>query len=96
MTTKRNELKKMLAKKFPKMWIKDGEEFDYKDSNFKNSIWTGEGSELNDFEIFNHYANDINESAYTMGVLNELHFFLKKHGWYASFYDGGTVFLYEI
>lgn len=91
-TIGRNEMQLMLKKAFPKMWMKNSEDFssDYND----NAIWTGEGSEGNDgLPLFDYYAEDPKEHVYVMGVRKTLHDLLNKHGWYAECYDPGTYFL---
>lgn len=75
-----------LEKKFPKMWFKCGEEFS---SNHDNSIWTGEGSEINGESAFDYYGYRD-----TMGVNPKLVAELSKMSLWAEFYDAGTVFIY--
>ena len=90
------KLKTELAKSFPKVWIKDGDDFD---TNHKKTLWTGEGSEIDvtvdgeTYEIaaFNMYGGN----NYTCGVVNELHKFLHKRGFFAEAYDSGTFFIYK-
>ena len=90
----RHLLMKKLQTVFPKMWMKLGEEFD---GNHKGTIWTGEGSEDTEgMSLFDYYAYDMDpqERFYTMGVRNTLQTILSDAGWYAEFYDGGTVFIF--
>jgi hypothetical protein len=76
-----------LASLYPHAWFKYGEDFC---SSHKDSIWTGEGSELfNGEAIFNYYGYPD-----TMGVHPKFVAALDKVGLWAEFYDGGTVFLY--
>lgn len=76
-----------LAKQFPQVWMKDGEDFD---GRHNNTIWTGEGSEVDGDYAFSSYGfHD------TMGVHPKLSQALDKLGLYAEFYDGGTVFIYQ-
>ena len=90
----KDKLMKVLSEKFPKMWMKDGAEFD---ADYKNSIWTGEGSmyhdeDLNiDIPIFDHYGSNYH---YTLGVLDVLVEVLNEYGLYAEAYDGGTYFIF--
>jgi hypothetical protein len=83
MTRKMNSL----AKQFPDVWMKDGEEFD---GHHNNTIWTGEGSHINDDYAFSSYG-----FYETNGVHPQLAKALDKLGLYAEFYDGGTVFIYQ-
>jgi len=75
-----------LAKQFPGVWMKDGEEFS---AGYENTIWTGEGSEIGSDSAFDFfgYRN-------TMGVHPRLLRALSSLGLYAEFYDAGTVFFY--
>jgi len=75
-----------LARKFPKVWFKDGGEFS---PDHDGLIWTGEGSYIGDANAFDYYGY-----GNTMGIHPELHKALDKLGLYAEFYDAGTVFLY--
>ena len=52
----------------------------------------------NDFPLFDYYSDEFDpkEKTYTMGVLKEFEKFLADRGWYAEFYDGGTVMLWEM
>ena len=75
-----------LAKQFPQVWMKDGEEFS---NGYENTIWTGEGSEVDGDYAFSKYSFQD-----TMGVHPKLVKALDKLGLYAEFYDGGTVFIY--
>jgi hypothetical protein len=76
-----------LTKQFPQVWMKDGEEFS---GRHVNTIWTGEGSEVDGDYAFSSYGfHD------TMGVHPKLAKALDKLGLYAEFYDGGTVFIYQ-
>lgn len=91
MSTERYELMSILTKKFPKMWMKESEEFGAP----RNGIWTGEGSYDNDgCEMFNYYANPTS-TLYDMGINKELVDILDEHGWFAEWYDSGTVLIYK-
>lgn len=86
----KEELLKLLEKKFPGCWFKDGALFS---SSHKNSIWSGEGSSIDDMQLINDY---IESKKYVFGVHVKMLNFLKKHGWYAELYDSGTVFFYHV
>ena len=96
----KEQMMKMLIQKFPKMWVKDGNDFE----EGHGGIWTGEGSdidvpinlpdeseELFEIPLFDYYGE---EPTYIMGVHHELEDFLTENGWMAEAYDGGTYFLY--
>lgn len=83
-------LAKDIKKKFPHVWIKPGGDFD---SDSKNSLWTGEGSEIDGYPAFDHY--DTKEILYTMGVHKKLEKFLQSRGYFAEPYDAGTYFIYK-
>jgi hypothetical protein len=79
-----------LAKKFPRVWFKDGGEFS---PDHVGTIWTGEGSYIGDegqWEAFDYYGYDS-----TFGVHPKLAHVLENMGLYAEFYDAGTVFFYK-
>jgi hypothetical protein len=84
--TMQNKLDK-LEKQFPNVWFKDGEEFA---SGYENTIWTGEGSDIDGESAFCHYGYYD-----TMHVHPKLAKALDKLGLYAEFYDAGTVFIYK-
>jgi len=94
LTTDREELRKILQKTFPKLWLKDSEEFS---PEYKGGFWTGEGSHTDDeFEtpIFNYW--DETEVLYQMGVFTPLANLLEEHGWYAEAHDPGTYMIMPI
>ena len=96
------QLQAVLATEFPKVWVRDGAEFD---SRHAGSLWTGEGSEVIkafttlpdespiDIPAFDYYGS---EPLYVMGVERSLAEFLQKQGYYVEFYDAGTAFIYPI
>lgn len=95
-------LQAKLAVKFPKVWVKDGAEFDRRHAT---ALWTGEGSKIDvtvdvgdekmTFEVpaFDQYDMT---GLYEFGVHRDLHNFLAENGCYAEAYDGGTYFIYPI
>ena len=85
-TKLKNRLNK-LTKLYPSVWFKDGGEFAL---SHVNSIWTGEGSEIEGDYAFSFYGYPD-----TLGIHPKLEKTLNKMGLYAEFYDGGTVFIYE-
>ncbi len=82
----RNQLKAAIAKKFPKVWTRDSEEF----NGASGAIWTGEGSEIDGIDAFNMYLE-----GFEFGVHPELAEFLESKDWHAEAYDAGTFFLYK-
>ena len=76
-----------LAKQFPDVWFKDGGDFS---TNHNNTIWTGEGSDIDGQSAFCSYGYHN-----TMGVHPMMQEALDKYDLWAEFYDGGTVFIYE-
>ncbi len=94
-------LKAQLSNAFPKVWIKDGDEFS---RGHKNSLWTGEGSMITTtvplpgeqftFDIPAFDSCDLSD-IYVFGVHHKLHKFLEERGFFAEFHDGGTVFIYR-
>ena len=88
MNKKMERLFGRIEKKFPDMWVRDAEFF----NGSENALWTGESAEIDGLPAFDYYADN---SLYIMGVNVKLYNFLDKAGYYASFYDGGTVLIYE-
>lgn len=87
------ELIKLLKVQFPKVWIKDGGEFD---SRHKGTLWTGEGSYIETADGYMIDAFSMHTmSGYIFGVANQLDDFLTTYGWHAEAYDSGTFFLYR-
>lgn len=103
MATNREKLIEILEGRFPDMWMKSTEEFDGR----KGGIWTGEGSTVFDGMAEDSVGNglsedhipmfdyDADDSIYEMGINKKLVKVLDEHGWYAEFYDAGTVFIYK-
>ena len=86
--TNRNELIEILEKEFPGCYFKEGEFFS---STHKSTIWSGEGSIIDDMEMLNTHS--LSEE-YIMGVHKKMVDFLDEHGWYHQTHDSGTVFFY--
>ena len=102
--TNREQLMQILAKTFPKMWMKDGTEWNH--NSKANFIWTGEGScwveiichslgsaEL-EHNLFNYHLTYEKHGTYEMGIHKKLVALLDEHGWYCEWHDAGTVFIY--
>ena len=64
------------------------EEFD----GTEGGIWISAEEESNQF-YFDYWAET---SSYELGVRVEMDQLLEKKGWFAEWYDPGTVFIYEI
>ena len=74
-----------ITKRFPSVWLKDGEDF----NGSKGALWSGEGSEIDGNYAFDYYGfRD------TMGVHPELFEYLNKIGLHSEWYDSGTVLIY--
>jgi hypothetical protein len=92
MTATREKMMELLEAKYPNMFLRTTEEFD----GGKGGIWTSGEDGLagkDGFALFNYYAEG---KRYQFGVHTEIYNFLEKHGWYAEWYDCGTIMLYEI
>jgi hypothetical protein len=92
MTATREKMMELLEAKYPNMFLRTTEEFD----GGKGGIWTSGEDGLagkDGFALFNYYAEG---KCYQFGVHTEIYNFLEKHGWYAEWYDCGTIMLYEI
>jgi hypothetical protein len=88
----REQMMAALSLKFPSMELSLGEDFSHEKYGL---IWTGEdaGIASDGNQIFHYHAEDPAEEIYTSGVHNELMELLQAHGWYAEWYDCGTVFI---
>jgi hypothetical protein len=89
--TPRVELMKLLASKYDRMFLRTTEEFD----GGTSGIWSSGETYLeakDGFMLFDYYTE--NYKRYTFGVHQELHDFLDEHGWYAEWYDAGTIMFY--
>jgi hypothetical protein len=92
MTKTREKMMELLEAKYPQMFLRTTEEFD----GGKGGIWTSGEDGLagkDGFALFNYYAEG---KRYQFGVHTEIYEFLEGHGWYAEWYDCGTIMLYEI
>ena len=87
--TPRDTMMELLSKKGIKS-IRNSEDFDGVDGG----IWIAadNGERMSGKEIFDYYADS---SSYSFGVLNNFVKFINKHGWYAEYYDPGTIMLWE-
>jgi hypothetical protein len=92
MATTREKLIEALSTKYPKMFLRTSEEF----SGSNGGIWTSGEESLpakDGFPLFDYYAEG---KRYEIGVHTEIYKFLEKHGWYAEWYDCGTLMLWVI
>lgn len=87
----RSQVIKLLEKKYPKMMLNLSEDF----NGTEGGIWTSGEDHLSakdDYSLFNYYSED--HTRYDLGVHKEIGELLEKHGWYAEWYDAGTVMLW--
>jgi hypothetical protein len=92
MAKSREQMMELLEAKYPKMFLKTTEEFD----GSKGGIWTSGEDKLttkDGFELFDYYAES---KRYELGIHTEIYNFLEKHGWFAEWYDCGTLMLWVI
>ena len=92
MAATREKMMELLEAKYPQMFLRTTEEF----NGEKGGIWTSgeDGLKAKDgFDLFNYYADG---NRYVLGVHTEIEKFLDKHGWFAEWYDCGTVMLWII
>jgi hypothetical protein len=90
MAATREKMMELLKAKYPAMFLRTTEEFD----GSKGGIWTSgeDGLPAKDgFNLFNYYGEG---KRYELGVHTEIGTFLEKHGWFAEWYDCGTVMLW--
>jgi len=87
------KLKKELVKKF-KLEVVGSEEFDGR----SGGLWIKNNPELADeyqSYDYNAWSYDSEEKHFTMGVHNDIYKYLNKNGYFAEFYDSGTLMIYE-
>lgn len=93
MATERQKMIDILRNKYPTMFLKTTEQF----NGGTDGIWTSgeDGIEAKDgHELFNYYSQDYKEVRYQFGVHKEIRELLKKNGWWAEWYDAGTIMLW--
>jgi hypothetical protein len=91
----REQLQNKLKEKYPKLKVRTTEEFD----GGKGGLWVSgeDGIEAKDgFSLFDYYAEDYKEVRYIFGVHKEIGDYLEANGWYAEWYDAGTIMIYSI
>jgi hypothetical protein len=84
-----------IGEKYPKLFIRTTEQF----NGGLHGIWSsGENGDLakDGKPLFHYYAQDPTEKTYVFGVHKEIGNFLEKNGWYAEWYDCGTIMFYPI
>jgi len=90
--TPREVLTQLLDVRYPGMLLKTTEAFS---SDSKGGIWTSaeDGIQAKDgLPLFAYDAEDY--ARYDLGTHKELVEWLGQHGWYAEWYDAGTVMLW--
>jgi hypothetical protein len=88
----REQLMQLLRDKYPSLFLRTSEEFN---KEYRGGIWTsGEDSPLakDGCPIFYY---DATSPRYELGVHQEIYKLLDKHGWYAEWYDAGTLLICE-
>ena len=94
-TATREKMLSLINTKYPELFTRTTEEF----NGNKGGIWSsGEGSDYakDEFKLFNYYAEDAKEKRYVFGVHKEIGNLLEKNGWYAEWYDCGTIMFWKI
>lgn len=92
METTREQLMGKLLKSYPDMILHTTEEF----NGSKGGIWTSAEDcplDRNEMPLFDYYAEG---SYYELGVALHFYNFLERNGWYAEWYDCGTMMIYLI
>jgi hypothetical protein len=54
-----------------------------------------ESIKMNGLDVFNYYVGYGETNLYDAGVLVAMRQLLAYHGWFAEYYDAGTVFLWK-
>lgn len=92
------ELKNEIKAEYNVPFIKTSEEF----GNSPGGLWMSAEDPgqvgKNEYPLFDYYADEFDpqEKIFVMGVNREFETFLADRGWYAEFYDGGTVMLWPL
>ena len=90
-----SELIEAINKSYPKLNMALSEEF----NGNEGGVWvmgTEDGlCSKNGLLLFDYYAEDNSEDNYLFGCNQELHKQLEKHGWFAEWYDAGTMFFWR-
>lgn len=93
-TLSREELVLLLVGKFPELNCMRTEDF-FSDGT-EGGIWLSGEDGITDKKgklLFDYYNNG---GPYTFGVINHFCEFIEKYGWYAEWYDAGTLMLYQV
>ena len=103
MSITRKEMMSILSNKYPTLFMRTYEEFKGLPIEDDGGIWSsGEGCEVADdgLLLFNNEFDSYFEdefgnigvlNLYEFGVHNELNGILEENGWYAEWYDCGTI-----
>jgi len=84
----REDLIVLLEKRYSGLSLRTTEEFD----GSANGIWSSAESFISakdGFTLFDYYTE--NYKRYDLGVHQEFNNLLEEHGWYAEWYDAGTI-----
>lgn len=90
MAASREQMMDLIRVKYPKLFMRTTEEFD----GSKNGIWSSAESGVkakDGFDLFDYYGEG---NRYNLGVHNDIGNLLEKNGWYAEWYDSGTIMFY--
>jgi hypothetical protein len=93
MSVNRVKLKGLLKSKWNIPFVKTTEEF----SGSEGGLWLSAEDcvDMSDgFPMFDYYT--MNYNRYEIGVHTGFESWLSTRGWYAEWYDAGTIMLYEI
>ena len=94
MASKREDVIKAINKVFPKLEMRNTEEFD----GTTNGIWVS-GTEdditaSDEFPLFNYWAEDYQEKRYVFGVHKEIREIVEDMGWFFEWQDAGTAMIW--
>jgi len=93
-TATRDEMIAKLNAKYPELLTRTTEDFD----GAKGGIWSSGESGItakDDFNLFDYYSQDYRQKRYVLGVHKEIATLLANNGWYAEWYDAGTIMFWE-
>ena len=88
---KRDQLKAELKRRWPKMWLKNSEEF----NGAEGGLWSGAGAS-GEFFSSEWYFSDPQEKEYVAGVRRDVNAVLDEYGFFAEFQDPETILIWPI
>ena len=97
---KTKEMLKLLERKFPNVWFKDGAEFSHEKAG---TVWSGseptgeDGNENHEVFLSDMFDGTDDEfTQYHLGIRDDMFKLMEFHDCWWEFWDSGTLFLYGL